>query len=595
MGSGGALGPVVRPMFMRYWSGALPLVFLLSQGLVACGKEEPAKFPLKAPFTRDTDLELVNVPCRSVEDDEGSRFVCMPKEYISSLVWDGADNMVFRPLSDFFAVKPKREAINVNSRDEVPDSAWFTNRLGSRSLSPAELALGACSPEQILHPAEFADGSWLIDQGKPNGASPGFRVRIPGKGKFLLKSDGASFERPSAASVIGAAVYHAAGYFTSCEQVVYIKPSLLRLKPGLKSKANFEEEKPFDERALAALLAQTPKRDGLLRFQASAWLPGRPIGPFRYEGKREDDPNDVIPHQHRRELRGGRVLAAWLNHFDAREQNSMSVWMAANPEEPESSPGKAIHYYLDTSDCLGSKWALDGLSRRLGHSYVFDAGDIALDFITFGTMKRPWERAEIRPRQELFNYFDVENFDPERWKMEYSNPAFNEMTERDAAWMARILSEFTPESVDQLAVMGNFSLPENTQYIASVLKGRLQRILDRYLTRVSPLSKVEVSGNQICAEDRARVSRVRGNYLYSSRVVWGWGARVTNGGAELAAQSTADGRVCVTLPAPSASRDAPEYIVVRIENGVARGPLLVHVYDLGPSGYRLAGLERPDA
>ena len=41
-------------------------------------------------------------------------------------------------------------------------------------------------------------------------------------------------------------------------------------------------------------------KNGLLRASASRFVPGRPIGPFKYEGTRSDDPNDVIDHQDRR-------------------------------------------------------------------------------------------------------------------------------------------------------------------------------------------------------------------------------------------------------------------------------------------------------
>jgi len=290
---------------------------------------------------------------------------------------------------------------------------------------------------------------------------------------------------------------NAVGFNTSCEQVVYFKRSVLKLKPGLRYENNSGITRNFDAAALDSVIAEATKRGEYIRMQASAWLPGELIGPFRYEGTRDDDPNDVIDHRDRRELRGGRLLAALLHHFDAREQNSMDTWIADDKKgAPDASPGFVRHYYLDTSDCLGSEWDWDGVSRRMGRSYLLDWGDIGRDFVTLGIPTRPWERVERMPGREKFGYFDVKTFVPEDWKNEYPNPAFSRMTERDGAWMARILAHLTPERLRALTELGRFSDPGDTAYIASVLDGRLERILARYLTRLSPLAQVHVESGE---------------------------------------------------------------------------------------------------
>jgi hypothetical protein len=135
-------------------------------------------------------------------------------------------------------------------------------------------------------------------------------------------------ERPSAASVVGYAVYHVTGFNASCEQVNDVRPLVFMLKPGLESADNSGVEKPFDDAALKHVLGQTTKRGELVRLQASAWLPGHLVGPFTHVGKRADDPNNIIPREDRCDLRGGRLVAAWLDHFDVREQNSMDTWIA---------------------------------------------------------------------------------------------------------------------------------------------------------------------------------------------------------------------------------------------------------------------------
>ena len=559
-----------------------------------CATAPERRFALRDPVTIDTDLRSVYVPCHHAPSDKDPSHVsCAPAEYVSPLIWDGADNLVFRPLAEVWAFRASNEAANPNSLDEVADSAWFQNRIGVRPMSSEALKRGACEASQLLDPDAAADGDWLVDKGKTDGSSLGFRVNIKGK-KYLFKVDTDAPERPSAASTIGAAAYNAVGFYTSCEQVVYFRPSLLTLKPGLKSKGNFGGEQPFDQKALDHLVALAPKIGDKVRFQASAWLPGQLLGPFRYVRVRADDPNDAIAHDDRRELRGGRILAAWLDHFDAREQNTLDAWIADRKDPPDGSPGHVVHYYLDTSDCLGSAWDWEQISRRLGHSYVVDWSDIGRDFVTLGIPLRPWDTAHKTPGREKFNYFDVERFAPDVWKNEYANPAFDRMTERDAAWMARILSSFSPELVRSLAEMGRFEHAQDTDFLATVLEGRLEKILGRYLTHLSPIASVhEEAGDRLCAVDLAerRGLREPDAFRYTAGIA---------GGDWLSVTRRPHGELCVGLPRVAGDGGSPDdsperYVRVIVRDGVAAGPLVVHLYDLGAvRGYRLVGLERLD-
>jgi len=584
----------------------------LAVGIVACAalscSQERPRFPIEPALVRDTDLNSVNARCHvEATKKDPHHIACAPEVYVSPLAWDGANQMFFRPLSHAFAIAPGREAMNVNAFDEVVDSAWFNNRIGVKSMSVDELSQGACEPKVLLDPDKTPDAGWLIDKGKSDGSTPGFRVSVPGKGRFIFKVDedvGGDMtpgevvphrERSTAASVIGAAAYNAVGFNTSCEQDIYVKRSIFKLAPGLVSKNNTGVEKKFDQAELDKILDKTSKRGDLLRMTASAWLPGHLLGPFQYNGTRADDPNDIIPHDDRRELRGARLLAAWLDHFDSREQNSLDSWIATVPGAPDdSSPGFVRHYYLDTSDCLGSEWDWEPISKRLGQSYVLDWGDVGQDFVTLGIPTRPWETIERAPEHIKFGFYNVKDFVPENWKNEYPNAAFSRMTEHDGAWMTRILARFTPEMVHRLAVMGNFTDPNDTEYMSAMMEGRLEKILERYLLRLSPVTNVRVErGNALCAEDLAEARHVRdvGSFWYIVRVA---------GGPALAVDRKPGGSFCAALPHLAAdggaADDAAErYRTVTIADGVAAGVLVAHLYDLGPTrGFRLAAVERPD-
>jgi hypothetical protein len=546
-------------------------------------------FPLRDLFVVDTDMQDVSVRCTpDPSKDDPKRTRCAPREYFSPFIWDNLDNLLFAPMSRAFAVTVTGEARNVNSLDEVPDSAWFTNHPSLREHDDG--APGACTPADMLPgPDEVAPGTWVIDHGKDNGSTLGFRIEVPGKGKYMLKADDTGKpERASAASVIGAAIYDAIGFYTSCEQVIVLKKAQLELTAGLHVTSNAGHTTPFDDAALDNVLASTTQLPGgAVRMQASKWLPGLSLGPFRYVGTRDDDPNDVVDHADRRELRGNRILSAWLDHWDAREQNSLDAWIAVN-KDPRSSPGHVVHYMLDTSDVIGGEVGIDDMSRRLGHAYEFDPIDISRALLSFGADERPWDRAHYQHGREKFAYYTARDFDPERWRPSYPNPAFERMTERDAAWMARKIAKFSPEDVRMFVALGRWSKSDDADYVAHILILRQHMILARYLTRLSPLGDVAADGNQICATDFARLRQIEAPEMFRyTAVVRGRQLPVTEG---------LDGRVCIdTTPSPRRDLrddDPRRRVEIVVRNGTEAGPLTIHAFDLDGRGLKIVGLTR---
>ena len=96
------------------------------------------------------------------------------------------------------------------------------------------------------------------------------------------------------------------------------------------------------------LEATSQEKDGTYRVVASRALPGKPIGRLRFVGTRPDDPNDIIPHEDRRELRGYGVFAAWLNHVDAKSINSLDTLVS------ENGRAHVRHNLIDFGSALGS-------------------------------------------------------------------------------------------------------------------------------------------------------------------------------------------------------------------------------------------------
>jgi hypothetical protein len=575
----------------------LVVALVIAAGTPACSAEVH-RFPLREPLWRDTDLTPVTVACRA-ERGAAAKPWCAPAPTSSSSLWDAADGTAFRPVARFFAVDPAGAATNVNSVDEVPDSAWFTNRIGVGVdvTTPEGLVRGPCG-DRAIDP-DAPDGAWVIDRGNLAGEGPGFGVTVAGLGRFAIALDGAlQPERATGAAAIASRLYHAAGYWAPCASVVHARPSLFKLTPGLTITLD-GAARPLDAAALAQLLASAPTRGGLVRLVASRALPGVALGPFRYEGTRDDDPGDVVAHQDRRDLRGARVLAAWLDHGGASAESTRDTWLAQRADDAPASPGMVRHYQAGLDDCFGRESDSEAASRREGHANRLDLAEGTRDFLTLGIPERPWDRAKRSADGDIFGFFSGRDFEPQAYRGDHPNPAFSRMIEGDGAWAARAIARFTPELVEAAVRAGDFTLARHTEHLVEQLLLRQKAILRRYFARVSPIAAVRVSGEDLCGDDLARRTLTFGDAAFAYR------ARAF-AGAELAPRSRpvvrpgAGGEVCVTIPHVADDGGAPDdaasrYVVVDIVNGVAPGPLRAHVYDLGPRrGFRLVGIERPE-
>jgi hypothetical protein len=506
-------------------------------------------------------------------DDDRHPYLPPPASAFSPFAWDAADNLVFRSVTTTFAVKPRLEAVNVNAVDEVPDSSWFANRTGRTPMSPEAVARGPCSK-----PTPESAFPWKVTGAKQDGANPGFQITAANGARYLLKFDDAKQpERATAADVVGSKFYHAAGFHVPCDHIVFFTSEHLVVPES----ASAQQGKVITRARVDELLKLAPHLpDGSFRAMATEWLPGKPIGPWNYDGVRDDDPNDVIKHENRRELRGSRLLGAWLNHFDARGQNTLAMWVTVS-----GGKGYIEHHILDWGDTLGSLWDWDPISRRLGHNYYLDLGAGMDDFVSFGAVERPWERAQFGPTGPTLGYFSDVDFDPATWKPGYPNPAFTAMTDRDAAWMARIMATFDDATIDAVVAEARFSSPVTTSELSRILKSRRDKILTRYLSLLSSLTapQLEEAGGKtvLCLRD---VSPAAASVSEATAVA------LLDGGSrpEWLTTQGAGGRACAVLPTTDQG-----YLVVDVRRPAKSSPARVHLARDGDH-WLVVGLERPD-
>jgi hypothetical protein len=401
-----------------------------------------------------------------------------PRATEISYYYDNFENSVVRPVSRLFdpvlgvrkLARNYRQAANVDERDQVRlPSTWWQPRLGFREVTVEQMLAG---PGPGTGPAP---GIWSVTRAKTQGVTPGFFIKDARGGRFIVKFDPPAFpEMATGADVVSSYLYWAAGYNVPDNAIAFFHPESLVVAPGAMYVDSLGNKRPISQDFLVRILGRLPRReDGTIRCIASRLLAGEPLGPFKYRGRRKDDPEDLIPHQHRRELRGLWTMAAWTNHADVRGPNSLDVWVTEN--------GRSFvrHFLIDFGSCLGSG-ALAARSYETGGEYFVDYGVMGKSLVTLGLAPFAWEKVND-PHLPSIGFIESEAFDPVGWRPDYPNPAFEERTEHDIVWGARIVAGFTDAHIRAAVERGRYSDPRAADYLTRVLIERRDKLVKRWL------------------------------------------------------------------------------------------------------------------
>jgi hypothetical protein len=500
------------------------------------------------------------------------------QEYNIDLFYDLAENLFGRPGDS----TPDVRARNINSVDEVPDSSWFTNRILARPLSVEDAVRG---PLTGVGPAP---GTWSVIRPKEAGFAPGFTMHDAKGETWFVSFDGKGHpEAATGAILVANKIFWALGYWQVENYLISVRPDRLviaetatTLPPsGKRRRMRFSDLEEVLRRADRAA-------DGSYRAVAARAVPGRPLGGFRYYGTRSDDPNDIVPHEHRRELRALKVFGAWTNLVDMKAGNTLDALVAVDGRST------VRHYLQDVGSTFGTG-ANGPREYDEGWEHLFEGDRTLKRLYTLGFYLRPWQTVPY-VKNPAIGRFEGTYFEPTEWKPRVPTAAFLRARADDSFWAARRVLAFTDDMIRAIVKTGQYSDPQAEQLLAEVLIQRRDKIAHAYLNAINPVINVALDGGGALTFDNAAVQAGVANPPAGGYVVQ-W-ARFDNntGTVTEIGTSTAGGngrtQAPAALPAEPGSHIRLEIRAVQPEHAVWGAPVTAFFRRAG--GWRLVGLER---
>jgi hypothetical protein len=554
--------PMTTPSLLRRRARVAALLALIASGAVLGTRAAgPTYFP-DDPIRREP----------SSQDASGVA------EWDIPLSYDLALNLFARP-GDLRDVR----AMDVNTADEVPDSEWFTNRVPGTTLTADALARGP-----VTHDGP-APGRFTVVRAKPAGVSPGFVVRDSKNVLWFVQFDAAKYPgAASAASMIANRLFWALGYW----QVEYHLGRLKLDDLDIGEKALVEtpsgKTRKLDKADLQRVLDNAAKdADGSYRMLASRGVDGKPLGGFKYTGTRPDDPNDTIPHEHRRVLRALKVFGAWTNLVDMKAGNTLDVL------ETRENGHKIVRHYLQD---VGSTFGTGALGPREwdeGYEYLFEK-DLTLKRFLFGLPIKPWQTVPYNEYPEI-GRFSAEAFVPEAWVPRVPTTAIRNARADDTFWAARRVMAFSDDMIRELVKVGRLSDPAAANELAAVLMQRRDRIGQAYYAAIAPLADFALdAGGSLTFVNEATRSRVLPNTTTGYTARW---ARFDNATGTATPFGESSSQAEARLQAPAGLGSTPgsfvqvELTCTSTTYPAWQQPVRLH-FRRDASGWALVGVQR---
>jgi hypothetical protein len=466
------------------------------------------------------------------------------------------------------------ESRGVNTLGEVMDGDWYVNRHATRRMTLAELQRG---PGHDRPPDMTA--TWQVLVVKPFGVNPGLLVADAKHDLYILRFDPpGALGLATGAQMVSSQFFFALGYHVAENYIVRFDRARLVGHESGQAVSSAGRTRALAAEDIDRFFKSVPEGPDHGYRAVATRLPGERdslLGPYQVWGTRSDDPNDTVPHEHRRDLRGMFVFAAWLNFSSMRAVRTQDIVVTVG------GVPRIRHFLVDLTKSLGSS-LFDGakLAWEGNETVLPKGGTIGRNIASLGIVSPEWMREKYPDLPEV-GAFGSSAFVPEAWTTADSIPPFVNRLPDDTFWAARQVMAFSDEEIRALVQTGQYSKAAE-DWITATLSERRNRIGQTYFAQVLPLDRFRLEGNALAFDDLA----VSNGFAQPRTYTIEWYRFDNAKDALLTTIGSGPG-----VPTEASALPAGSYVAARIHTGAQARNVTVYLRR-EPDAFRVVGLDR---